>query len=551
MKTQGGHRAHPRSAAQVRYRGRESAARRDRSSRPRLRHREGGEARHHFRVDGHVRQRRSAGYQTGYAPCFAALGGLSSLVGYEGQPPSGMNVRYADSTFGTAAAYAAVVALMHRRKTGAGQFIDVSAVECMSSMIGDTIMDFALNGTVHECDGNRHPEMAPHGAYPCRGGRMDQHRRRLRQRLAGTRRRDGRSRRWRSDPRFKTHRDRKANEAELDRLIAAWTATRDARELAVELQQRGDRRRQESELGRSGRRPGSVGARLFPRGQRQRRAIANDRRPVLENVAGGRDQRCCTRLGRAQRVCARRDSRPVRRRATKAQSKPGLPASPACPQQALSVASARSCPGCSRSVRRAQPPGSPACTKCAWNRTKCVDCSAARNVELQRQDVLRLLDFDCERTRRDSGATKSASIDARSNGQWRNVSAVAGVTDDGNAVCVRRAQLSELPERLSRRQEPGVLPWRLFDRSRLGHRCSRGEEGGRLLLDHSPAIEDAAVLQALLVSHSGRRHRRHRALVRQARPSVCLAPVRLQRRESRRFRHHEIDDAVLHRMPDR
>ena len=119
-------------------------------------------------------------YQTGYAPCFAALGGLSSLVGYEGQPPSGMNVRYADSTFGTAAAYAAIVALMHRRKTGVGQFIDVSAVECMSSMIGDTIMDFALNGTVHECDGNRHPEMAPHGAYPCRDGRVDQHRRRLR-----------------------------------------------------------------------------------------------------------------------------------------------------------------------------------------------------------------------------------------------------------------------------------------------------------------------------------------------------------------------------------
>src|SRR5262245_27603271 len=91
-------------------------------------------------------------YQTGYAPCFAALGGVSSIVGYEGRPPTGMNVRYADSTFGTAAAYAAVVALLHRRRTGAGQFIDVSAVESMSSMIGDTIMDFTLNGKVHECD---------------------------------------------------------------------------------------------------------------------------------------------------------------------------------------------------------------------------------------------------------------------------------------------------------------------------------------------------------------------------------------------------------------
>jgi crotonobetainyl-CoA:carnitine CoA-transferase CaiB-like acyl-CoA transferase len=76
-------------------------------------------------------------YQTGYAPCFAALSGLSSLVGYEGQAPSGMNLRYADSTFGTAASYAAIVALLHRRRTGVGQFIDVSAVETMTSMIGD------------------------------------------------------------------------------------------------------------------------------------------------------------------------------------------------------------------------------------------------------------------------------------------------------------------------------------------------------------------------------------------------------------------------------
>ena len=29
------------------------------------------------------------GYQTGYAPCFAALSGLASLVGYEGGPPLG------------------------------------------------------------------------------------------------------------------------------------------------------------------------------------------------------------------------------------------------------------------------------------------------------------------------------------------------------------------------------------------------------------------------------------------------------------------------------
>jgi crotonobetainyl-CoA:carnitine CoA-transferase CaiB-like acyl-CoA transferase len=177
-------------------------------------------------------------YQTGYAPCFAALGGLSSLVGYAGGAPTGMNIRYADSTFGTAAAYAALIALLHRRRTGVGQFVDVSAVESMSSMIGDTIMDFTLNGTIAECDGNRHAEMAPHGAYPCANGEWisvavcsDVHW----SVLAGAMGKPELA----MHPSFVGRVDRVANATELDRLVSAWTVTRDAAELCAELQRRG------------------------------------------------------------------------------------------------------------------------------------------------------------------------------------------------------------------------------------------------------------------------------------------------------------------------
>jgi crotonobetainyl-CoA:carnitine CoA-transferase CaiB-like acyl-CoA transferase len=177
-------------------------------------------------------------YQTGYAPCFAALGGVSALVGYEGEAPAGMNVRYADSTFGAAAAYAATVALLHRRRTGTGQFIDVSAVECMTSMIGDTVMDFSLNGAIRACDGNRHPDMAPHGVYRCRDDEWlslavasDAGWRALAEVMGHPE--------WAAHPQVRTLADRKAHEAELDRLIAGWTAERDAGELALELQQRG------------------------------------------------------------------------------------------------------------------------------------------------------------------------------------------------------------------------------------------------------------------------------------------------------------------------
>jgi crotonobetainyl-CoA:carnitine CoA-transferase CaiB-like acyl-CoA transferase len=165
------------------------------------------------------------------------LGGLSSLVGYAGGAPTGMNIRYADSTFGTAAAYASLIALLHRRRTGVGQFVDVSAVESMSSMIGDTLMDFALNGTIAACDGNHHAEMAPHGAYPCANGEWisiavasDEQWGALAD-VMGTPE-------LAAHPSFAGCVERVANATALDRLVSQWSVQWDAAELCAALQQR-------------------------------------------------------------------------------------------------------------------------------------------------------------------------------------------------------------------------------------------------------------------------------------------------------------------------
>ena len=109
-------------------------------------------------------------YQTGYAPCFAALSGLNYLVGHEGEVPRGMNIRYGDSTAGAYAALAIVAALNHRETTGEGQLIDLSAVEAMTSLIGDSLLSWSVTGDVPKADGNAHPEMCPHGAFPCADG---------------------------------------------------------------------------------------------------------------------------------------------------------------------------------------------------------------------------------------------------------------------------------------------------------------------------------------------------------------------------------------------
>ncbi len=174
-------------------------------------------------------------YQTGYAPCFVALSGLSALVGYEGETPRGMNIRYADSSFGTAAAYAALVALLHRQRTGEGQFIDLSAVETMTSMIGDVFMDYSLNGKIAQCDGNRHPDMAPHALYPCGGDDWISIAVSSDSGWAALRTAMGLP----DDPLFRTLADRKTNEAALDVLLSDWTRGRDAASLAATLQSLG------------------------------------------------------------------------------------------------------------------------------------------------------------------------------------------------------------------------------------------------------------------------------------------------------------------------
>jgi crotonobetainyl-CoA:carnitine CoA-transferase CaiB-like acyl-CoA transferase len=176
------------------------------------------------------------GYQTGYAPCFAALAGLASLVGYEGGPPLGASMRYGDSTVGAASAFAAVAALMHRELTGQGQFVDVSAVEALTSMIGDSVLEQALTGRRLGPDGNRHPDLSPHGCYPCSGGDWisiavadDAEWRRLCESLGALA----------LTTRYATHRDRVDNATELDAALADLTRPHDAGELAQRLRRAG------------------------------------------------------------------------------------------------------------------------------------------------------------------------------------------------------------------------------------------------------------------------------------------------------------------------
>ena len=104
----------------------------------------------------------------GYAPMFAALGGLGYLTGYPDGPP--VELRHAmDHTGGMMAAWSAVAALCAHRNHQVGQRADVAVRDIATAFMGHALMDTAMNGRDAPRLGNRDDAMAPHGVFPCQG----------------------------------------------------------------------------------------------------------------------------------------------------------------------------------------------------------------------------------------------------------------------------------------------------------------------------------------------------------------------------------------------
>lgn len=174
-----------------------------------------------------------------YGPAQVPLSGMSSLTGYAGWPPMHVGISYGDPTAGLHGAFAVLAALVHREKTGEGQFIDLSQTETTIALLPEGTMDFAMNGTQPERNGNRDPHMAPHGVFRCAGeqrwvsvaARDDADWRRLAGLIGGPT--------LAADPRFTTLAQRKQNEDALEEIVASWTLARSAEEAHATLQAEG------------------------------------------------------------------------------------------------------------------------------------------------------------------------------------------------------------------------------------------------------------------------------------------------------------------------
>ena len=100
--------------------------------------------------------------------------GLPLLVGRPGDPPVMGNSAFGDAVGGYNALASVLTALFHRQRTGQGQHIDLSQVECMLVMTAPWMMARSAElagaaGGVPARDGNRHPQCVPQGAFRCKG----------------------------------------------------------------------------------------------------------------------------------------------------------------------------------------------------------------------------------------------------------------------------------------------------------------------------------------------------------------------------------------------
>lgn len=176
---------------------------------------------------------------TGYGPAIAMISGECSLTGYPGSPPQEVGIAYGDPNGGWHAAAAVCAALVARRRTGKGQYIDLSLWEAMSALVPEGWMAYAMNGVQLPRIGNRDTLMAPHNCYPSAGDDEwvtiactdDREWRALAQEIGRPELAD--------DPRFRNQTARKANEDALDAIVAEWTRARTKWEATETLQRAG------------------------------------------------------------------------------------------------------------------------------------------------------------------------------------------------------------------------------------------------------------------------------------------------------------------------
>ncbi len=183
----------------------------------------------------------------GFGAVLTPLVGISEMSGYPERDPIGVGTNYPDYVINPGHTVTGILAaIRHRNRTGHGQCIELSQLESVVNVLGPAVADFLANSENTSRIGNRHPFYTPHGCFRCLDDESSV----------------GSPDRWiviacrddaefaaladtigqpqlATDARFATQPARKANEADLEAVLSAWTADKVAEEAVNLLQSRG------------------------------------------------------------------------------------------------------------------------------------------------------------------------------------------------------------------------------------------------------------------------------------------------------------------------
>ncbi|HJP40252.1 MAG TPA: CoA transferase [Dehalococcoidia bacterium] len=179
------------------------------------------------------------GHLAGFGTLGAAMAGFTELAGWPDRAPAGPFLAYTDYMVPRYSAASILAALDHRRRTGEGQYIDLSQTENALHFLAPSLLDYSVNGVVGTRDGNRSSLFVPHGVYPCEGddrwvaivAETDDQWRAL---ARAIQRPD-----LESDPDLQTLAARASRADQIDSAIGDWTATHEVDDVEVVLVEAG------------------------------------------------------------------------------------------------------------------------------------------------------------------------------------------------------------------------------------------------------------------------------------------------------------------------
>jgi crotonobetainyl-CoA:carnitine CoA-transferase CaiB-like acyl-CoA transferase len=110
-----------------------------------------------------------------WGPIVQAVSGLTFTSGLPDHEPAGWGYSFMDHTGAYYMAIAILLALIHRQRTGEGQWVDLACTDAALTLHGPALLDWTVNGRPSRRPGQPHsnrsqwPPMAPHGIYPSTG----------------------------------------------------------------------------------------------------------------------------------------------------------------------------------------------------------------------------------------------------------------------------------------------------------------------------------------------------------------------------------------------